>query len=485
VTVSAKPVRVRFAPSPTGYLHVGGARTAIFNWLFARRHRGTFVLRIEDTDVERSTRESETALVDDLHWLGIDWEEGPDVGGPLGPYRQSERIERYRGHARAFVDAGLAYSCFCSDELLRRKREEAEQAGTAPRYDGACRNLSAGDVEARRKQGVAEAIRFKVPDEVVRIDDLVRGQVELASDTVGDFVLIRSNGHPTYNFAAVVDDHAMGITHVLRGEEHLPNTLRQVLVYRALGADAPEFGHLPLILAEDRSKLSKRHAASSVGDLKRLGFLPEAVVNYLVLLGWSHPEGKELLSIDDMVGAFSIERVNRSAAVYDGKKLTWMNGQYIRKAPLDRLVAAAGPFLPPYVRSDYTPPAQREILDLLRDGVETLADLERASLPFRPSPPLDDEAKACVGAENSRRVLAALRVALAKAPDPVTANDFKATMKAIAKETSVGGQDLYFPVRAAITGSVHGPDLARVAAIKGKATVQASIDRALSIGRPA
>jgi glutamyl-tRNA synthetase len=479
--VPSTQVRVRFAPSPTGYLHVGGARTAIFNWLFARRHHGALVLRIEDTDVERSTHESEDALIEDLHWLGLSWEEGPDVGGARGPYRQTERLDRYQRHARELSAAGLAYPCFCTDELLRRKREEAAQAGASPRYDGTCRRLSPGAVAALRAKGTPEAFRFTVPDEVVTIDDLVRGRVELSSDTVGDFVLVRSNGHPTYNFAAVVDDHAMDITHVLRGEEHLPNTLRQMLIYKALGAGAPKFGHLPLILAEDRSKLSKRHAASSVGELKKLGFLPEAVVNYLVLLGWSHPEGKELLSIGEMVDAFDIDRVNRSAAIYDGTKLRWMNGQYIRKAPIARLAAEAEPFLPEYVRA-YSEAARKEILDLLRDGMETLADLERASLPFRPSPDLDDEAGACVAAPISQRVLDALRTALAAAPDGFTPAQFKAVMNGVGGATSVKGKDLFFPVRAAVTGSVHGPDLSRVAAIKGKAAVLASIDRALSMG---
>ncbi len=477
----AKRIRVRFAPSPTGNLHVGGARTAIFNWLFARRHRGAFVLRIEDTDVERSTRDSEISVLEDLRWLGLDWEEGPDIGGPLGPYRQSERLERYRLHAEELMAAGFSYPCFCSDDLLRQKREKAKEAGAAPRYDGTCRTLSEADVASRRKQGTPEVIRFKVPEDVIQVDDLVRGRVELATHTVGDFVLLRSNGHPTYNFAAVVDDHAMAITHVLRGEEHLPNTLRQVLVYKALEAEAPQFGHLPLILAEDRSKLSKRHAASSVGDLKKLGFLPAAVVNYLVLLGWSHPEGREVLSISELVGAFTLDRVNRSAAIYDEKKLTWMNGQYIRKAPLDDLFAAGEAFFPDYVQSTYTESARREILDLLRDNVETLADLERASLPVRPAPELDDEATAFVRTPDSRKVLTALKAPLEAAPDGFTAADFKTMMDGVGQKTSIKGKNLFFPVRAALTGSVHGPDLSRVAAIKGKTAVLASIERTLSI----
>src|SRR5262245_40063865 len=259
-----RDVRVRFAPSPTGYLHVGGARTAIFNYLFARHHGGVFVLRIEDTDQERSTRASELSLLEDLRWLGLDWDEGPDLGGPYGPYRQSERMKIYRDVADKLVAAGNAYPCFCTDAELDRKREEAIAASRPPQYDGTCRDLTPDEVAAKRAQGLPEAIRFRVGEGVVRFHDAVRGDMELAHDMVGDWVTLRSNGLPTYNFACAVDDHLMKISHVIRGEEHLPNTLRQIMIYDAMGAEHPIFAHVPLILAEDRSKLSKRHGASSV-----------------------------------------------------------------------------------------------------------------------------------------------------------------------------------------------------------------------------
>jgi len=325
-----EPIRVRFAPSPTGYLHVGGARTAIFNWLFARHGKGTFVLRIEDTDAERSTGESERSLVEDLRWLGLDWDEGPEIGGPHAPYRQSERLDRYRAVADDLVARALAYPCFCTDEDLERKREAAIAAGRAQHYDGTCRNLTPEEVAARRAQEIRETVRFKVPADVVSFDDAVRGAMDLDTDMVGDFVILRSNGLPTYNFAAACDDHDMRITHVIRGEEHLPNTLRQMLVYNALGAKPPIFAHVPLILAEDRSKLSKRHGASSVGELRAQGILPSAAVNYLVLLGWSHPKEKEVLTREEMIETFTIKRINKSAAVFDPKKLAWMNGQHLR-----------------------------------------------------------------------------------------------------------------------------------------------------------
>jgi glutamyl-tRNA synthetase len=478
---SSTSVRVRFAPSPTGFLHVGGARTAIFNWLFARRYQGSLVLRIEDTDVERSTRESEGSLIDDLRWLGLDWDEGADRSGPYAPYRQSERLDLYSKRADELVSAGHAFPCFCSDQVIQAKRQEATKKGLSPRYDGTCRKLGQDEIAAKREQRQPEVIRFEVPDDVVRIDDVVRGAVELATNTVGDFVLVRSNGHPTYNFAAAVDDHAMGITHVLRGEEHLPNTLRQILVYNALGADIPKFGHLPLILAEDRSKLSKRHGASSVGELRKLGFLPGAVMNYLVLLGWSHPDGVEILSIEDLKQSFSIERVNKSAAVYDKKKLAWMNGQYVRKTPLDDLFETADRFFPDYVHATYSESARRGILGLLHDSVETLGELAEASSPFRSPPAFDEEAMEVVETSVSDTVLSALKIVLESAPDDFSEADFKSMMKDVGKKTSVKGKALFFPVRAALTGSVHGPELAGIATVKGKARLLDLIERARSM----
>jgi nondiscriminating glutamyl-tRNA synthetase len=446
--------------------------------LFARHHGGVFVLRIEDTDVERSSGESEVSLIDDLRWLGIDWDEGPDGGGSFGPYRQSERLERYRAEADKLVTAGIAYPCFCSDDLLEAKRRESAKNKVAPGYDGTCRSLTADEIEANRKQGQPEVIRFKIPDDVVRIDDLIRGTVELAADTVGDFVLLRSNGRPTYNFAAALDDHTMGITHVLRGEEHLPNTLRQVLVYRSIGAEPPQFGHLPLILAEDRSKLSKRHGASSVGQLRELGFLPAAVV--LVLLGWSHPDGKEILSPAELVDSFALERVNKSAAVYDRKKLTWMNSRYIHTTPLEQLFPIADPIFPDFIREAYPEDTRRNILGLLQDSVETLADLAEVSLPFRSPPDFDEEAAEVLKSPASGTVLSALKSALERGPEGLTEEEFKSMMKGVGKETSLKGKNLFFPVRAALTGSVHGPDLASVAALKGKSTVLELIERARS-----
>ena len=478
--VNNNGVRVRFAPSPTGYLHVGGARTAVFNWLFARHTGGSFVLRIEDTDVERSTRESEASLVDDLRWLGLDWDEGPDVGGEFGPYRQSERLELYRAVAEDMVARGLAYPCFCTDDELAARREAAVKAGGAPHYDGTCRDLTAAAVEERRNAGTPESIRFRVPEDRITINDLVRGDVSMNTDMVGDFVILRSNGLPTYNFAAAHDDGSMDITHVLRGEEHLPNTLRQILVYRAMNVEPPAFGHVPLILADDRSKLSKRHSASSVGELRERGFLPSAVVNYLLLLGWSHPDEKEKLSVEEMVTSFDIDRIGKTAAMYDTKKMAWMNGLYIRDLPPDEWAEFALPRLPVAIRSAYDEKAQRQIAELLQAHVETLEQLPEQTAVFDGDIGYDPEAAAALAGAGD--VLGALSEELRQIDGDWSPENIKAAFKRAGKAAGKKGKDLFFPIRAALTGNLHGPDLARVASIKGRDKVLQLIDRALEQG---
>ncbi len=471
MTKQTDGVRVRFAPSPTGHLHVGGARTAIFNWLYARHCGGEFILRIEDTDVERSTRESELSLIEDLRWLGLDWDEGPVKGGLRGPYRQSERLELYTTAVRDFIARGLAFPCFCSEELLEEKRQRALERGINPQYDGTCRNFNAEEIAKRREQGVHEAVRFKVPVDIVAFDDVVRGPMDLDTNMVGDFVIMRSNGLPTYNFAVAYDDHHMGITHVVRGEEHLPNTLRQMLIYHAMGAEHPVFAHVPLILAEDRSKLSKRHGASSVGELRAQGYLPSAAMNYLVMLGWSHPQEKDVLTLDELIDAFTIERINTSAAVFDRAKLGWMNGQHIRGLEPDVLYELAVPYLPDWVDERYNDSERREIVALLHDHIETLSGLGEQCDIFRDDIAPDNEAAEVLATDSSQQVLRALVDALAVSSAALTSDTFKTTVKEVGKKLGVKGRDLFFPVRAALTGNVHGPDLARVASIKGREAV--------------
>ena len=326
-------VRVRFAPSPTGSLHVGGARTALFNWLFARHHGGKFILRIEDTDQARSTRASEATLLEDLRWLGLDWDEGPDVAGaPHAPYRQSERRGRYDEAADRLQSSGKLFPCFCDESILERKRKEAEEKGLPVKYDGACRDLAAAEAERRSAAGEKPVWRFRSDEkETVAIEDIVRGRVEWSGESLGDFVVLRSDGMPVYNFAVVVDDADMRITHVIRAEEHLTNTHRQVLLYRALGATPPIFAHVSLILAPDRSKLSKRHGATSVGEFREQGYLPDALVNFLALLGWNPGDEREVLTRDELVREFSLERVNKAPAIFNLEKLGWMNAEYLRK----------------------------------------------------------------------------------------------------------------------------------------------------------
>ncbi|MBI5166870.1 MAG: glutamate--tRNA ligase, partial [candidate division NC10 bacterium] len=316
-------VRVRFAPSPTGYLHVGGARTALYNWLFARHHKGTFILRIEDTDVERSTEEAAGAIVEGMTWLGLEWDEGP--------YRQAERLKLYQKYARELVEAGRAYYCYCTPEELEARRKTALAEGRSPKYDGRCRDLR------ERDKTRPHAIRLRLP-QVGRtvVHDLIHGDVVFENAELDDFILLRSDGFPTYNFACVVDDSLMGITHVIRGDDHLSNTPRQVLLYQALGFSPPQFAHLPMILGPDRTRLSKRHGATSVQAYKEIGYLPEALVNYLARLGWSHGD-QEVFSREELIQYFSLEKVGKTPAVFDPAKLEWLNGHYLRSAEPARL----------------------------------------------------------------------------------------------------------------------------------------------------
>jgi glutamyl-tRNA synthetase len=377
----------------------------------------------------------------------------------------------YRDVADQLVAQRRAYPCFCTEAELELKREEAAAASLPPQYDGTCRNLSPEQIAAKRAAGVPEAIRFRVGEGTVRFHDSVRGDMELSHDMVGDWVTLRSNGLPTYNFAAAVDDHLMKISHVIRGEEHLPNTLRQIMIYDALGATHPIFAHVPLILAEDRSKLSKRHGASSVGDLRASGYLPDAATNYLLLLGWSHPQSKEIMLREEMVKSFSIERIGKAAAVFDKKKLLWMNGQYIRKLDLDTLIALVEPYTPEFLKQRYDEKTRREIVSILQDSIDTLADFAHRASIFEPNVVYDEETQTLLKADSARRVIEGMVKRLRAHEGALTPESFKEMILATGQETGLKGKDLYFPIRGAMTGSVHGPDLTRVAAVKGKDAV--------------
>jgi nondiscriminating glutamyl-tRNA synthetase len=471
-------VRVRFAPSPTGHLHVGGARTALFNWLFAKQRGGSFVLRIEDTDTVRSSRDFEGAALEDLRWLGLTWDEGPDVGGELGPYRQSDRLETYAEHAARLVAGGKAFRCYCTDEELESKRKEALARGRVPQYDGACRDLSEGERAALEAGGARPSIRLSRPTRDVSFVDLVRGEVTFASEMLGDFVIMRSDGRPTYNFAVVVDDALMRISHVIRAEEHLPNTMRQLLVYESLGYDAPEFAHVSLVVDKDRSKLSKRRGATSVAEFREAGYLPGALVNYLALLGWSPPDGREIMSLDDLAEAFDLERVSPSPAAFDEEKLDWVNAHHIREEPVGRVALLAGPFAEEAgLRVDDAARFER-MVELARDGLRRLSDLPDAiAFLVGESVAMQDDASEWVRREGSRAVIGRLLASVVAGEGDLSADSFTRTLKEVGGGLGVKGKDLFMPVRAALTGRTHGPALGEVAAVLGRDVTAARLAR--------
>ncbi|MGH7507428.1 MAG: glutamate--tRNA ligase, partial [Longimicrobiales bacterium] len=346
-------VRTRFAPSPTGSLHVGNARIAALNWLYTRKHGGAFLVRIEDTDRERTVPGSDAQIGQDLQWLGLDWDEGPALDaaprrGAYGPYRQTERLTLYTDYARRLREAGRAYDCFCTDAELRAMRDDAIARGQPARYDGRCARLTDAEADAHRAAGRAPALRFRVPDaRAVRVADAVRGEILFEADAIGDFVLLRADGVPTYNFAVVVDDVLMQITHVIRGAAHLSNSPRQILLYEALGEEPPVFAHVPMVLGPDRQKLSKRHGARAVAEYRAEGYHPDALVNYLSLLSWSSPSGEEVLDRDRLIDEISLDRIGVADVVFDPQKLLWLSAQHIARMPLDALVTAVRPHLDP------------------------------------------------------------------------------------------------------------------------------------------
>lgn len=476
-TVSAtSTTRVRFAPSPTGALHVGGARTALYNWLLARQNSGEFLLRVEDTDLARSTRESEQMVLEDLRWLGLHWDEGPDVGGDCQPYRQSERSEIYTKFANRLLDEGKAYPCFCTEDELEQKRLQAEAEGRPPQYDGTWRDADPNLVQQRLDAGETFTVRFRVPDgSRVIIDDAVRGKVAWdANATVGDFILLRSNGVPVYNFCVAVDDALMGITTVIRAEEHLTNTLRQVLILRALGFPVPQYAHCSLILGSDRSKLSKRHGATSVTQFREEGYLPVAMVNYLALLGWNDGTEKEIYTVDELIEAFELNRITKSPAMFDGDKLRFINGQHLRAlsdGELESLVLPewhrSGVFYESLMAGSLL--ARKAVL-LIRGSLQLVNDAnEEMSNVF--SYPLaetleSDEAQELVQEEGGFQILSqvVLRDYDAGFMPTGTAGEehtsqWKKWVKATGKETGRKGKRLFHPLRLALTGKMSGPDV--------------------------
>lgn len=462
-------VRVRFAPSPTGHLHVGGARTAIFNWLFARHHGGRFVIRVEDTDQERSTRESEQVVLDDLRWLGLAWDEGPDLGGPHQPYRQSERREIYAASAETLLREGSAYRCFCTEDVLEQKRRDAEARSLPPHYDRSCLNLSPEEVESRLDSATPFVVRFHVgrgeDSGDVTIHDAIRGEVTWKGESLGDFILLRSDGMPTYNFSVAVDDHDMEITHVIRAEEHLTNTHRQVLVYRAMGWPVPRFAHVSLILGEDRSKLSKRHGASSVAAFAAKGYLPEAMVNYLTLLGWSMPGGDEKFSAEAAIREFDLSRINPAPAVFDETKLRWLNGSYLHELEPAELARRARPFIEDaaleFEKGD-APRFWEHAAAAVGKSLHTLDELVpmlEFVFTWDPQKVIEGEETGPPLREAGIDFLESLDEELRERGGPRDADEARRLIDAVKGRTGRKGKALFMPLRIAMTGLAHGPEL--------------------------
>ena len=467
--MTPKP-RVRFAPSPTGELHVGNARTALFNWMFARHFGGDFILRIEDTDESRSELSYQVNLIEDLKWLGMDWDEGPQKEGAYGPYKQSERLNIYEDHLQKLIAADLVYPCYCTEEELEEERQELILSKRMPRYMGKCRNLTPDERKAREAQGRKHSYRFKVPQLPVEFDDLIRGTIKFEGDAIGDFIIVRSNGMPAYNFAVVIDDHLMAITHVIRGEDHLSNTALQIMLYRAFGFEPPTFAHHSLILGKDRSKLSKRHGSVSVGEFRKQGILPEALMNYLGLLGSSFTEGREILSRDEMITDFTLTRASKSGAIFDEEKLHWLNAIYIRNCATEDLTKRLFPFLQQagYQTDTLDTSWLRNVIDTVKNDLIKLTDIgSHIRLFFDKQYELTDAAKEILAGVSARKVVQAFSEYLESVQGDH--QDLYARAIKYAKEKAVvKGKDLFMPIRAALTGVVHGPELDRVFAALGK-----------------
>jgi glutamyl-tRNA synthetase len=459
-------IRLRFAPSPTGHLHVGNARTALFNWLLARGQGGTFLLRIEDTDFERSTRESERSMIEDLRWLGLDWNEGIDAGGEYGPYRQSERLHIYRAHAVELMSRRQAYRCFCSAEQLEADRQEALKQGRPPKYSGRCRNIPPEDARRRVESGEPAVIRFRVPEQrEVVFNDIVRGEVRFSTEVIGDPVLVRSDGIPAYNYAVVIDDALMAITHVIRGEDHISNTPRQILLYEALGWTPPVFAHVSLVLGPDHSPLSKRHGATSVQEFRERGYLPEALANYLALIGWSPGNDEELLPLDEMARRFRIEDVGHSAGVFDIEKLAWVNRHYLKIASPDRLVRLSLPHLQRVGWVAEPADADVEFLSQLIPVAASAVDRLEQVLPrlaflfdFSAERSLE-RSEIRAEAEASRGVVDALADVLTEQPPMLDRETFRAMAARVRERTGQKGKALLHPIRLALTGEPEGLEL--------------------------
>jgi glutamyl-tRNA synthetase len=473
--------RVRFAPSPTGELHVGNARTALFNWLFARHYGGTFILRIEDTDRERTSKRFEDAIIDELKWLSIDWDEGPEKDGAFGPYHQYERLDIYRDYLNKLIAKERVYPCYCSDEELEKERASLIAMRRMPRYMGRCRNLSETQRKEFEKKGRKPAYRFNVGKEIIEFNDLIRGNMRFDSENIGDFIIVRSNGIPAYNFAVVIDDYLMKVSHVIRGEDHLSNTALQILLYQALEFASPLFAHHSLILGKDRSKLSKRHGSVTVREFREKGILPEAFLNYISLLGSSFSGGKEVCPMEEIIQDFTLERAGKSGAIFDEHKLQWLNGIYMRNYDPGKLIGLLKPFI---VKAGYEyEPIDKtwlsQVVESLRDNMTSLSDVgDYIGMFFDDRYELSHDAQSFLAEDEAMEVVRLVRDTLGRSKGDLKVV-YDEVIDTIREKTGLKGKKLFMPIRAAITGKLTGPELDKIFAILGRESILKRVDTAI------
>ncbi|MEN3776612.1 glutamate--tRNA ligase [Priestia megaterium] len=477
-------VRVRYAPSPTGHLHIGNARTALFNYLFARNQNGKFIIRIEDTDQKRNIEGGEESQLRYLKWLGIEWDESIDVGGEYGPYRQSERTEIYQKYTEELLEKGLAYHCYCTSEELEKEREEQQANSQMPRYSGKCRNLTAEQRAELEAEGREPSIRFRVPSNTeIKWNDIVKDEVSFESEGIGDFVIVKKDGTPTYNYAVAIDDYLMKMTHVLRGDDHISNTPKQILVYEALGWTPPVFGHMTLIVNENRRKLSKRDESiiQFIEQYKELGYLPEALFNFITMLGWSPVGEEEIFSKEQFIEIFDPARLSKSPALFDTSKLRWMNNQYMKQLDLDEVVALSVPHLVKAgkvgeARDAETEQWVRDLVALYQEQMSFGAEIvELTEMFFKKEIDYSEEAKAVLAEEQVPEVLKAFAEEISSLEE-FSADEIKAATKAVQKATGQKGKKLFMPIRVATTGETHGPELPKAISLLGKETVLARLE---------
>lgn len=451
-------IRVRFAPSPTGFLHVGGARTALFNWLFARRNGGKYILRIEDTDLMRSTVESREGIISSLKWLGLDWDEGPDIGGPYGPYTQSQRRDIYKRYILILEKQGKAYKCFCTDAELKEQRQKQIEQKKPPRYSGKCRHLTKQELAHNSDAKIPFVYRLKVDEKDILVLDILKGDILFKAGYIYDFILLKSDGTPTYNFGVVIDDALMKINYIIRGDDHLSNTPRQILLYEALGFELPHFAHIPMIHGADNARLSKRHGATSLEFFRQKGYLPQSMINFLALLGWAPKDETEILDVAELLNRFRLKEVNKSAAIFDYKKLAWLNGIYIRNLPQISYISTITPFL----ASKYLSVPKEKLNDALgavQDNLSVLSDVnERLSIFFDESFTVQEDAKDFIIAHKSDAEQIADEF-YAISNNFRDENEYRSFVKCLSKKLKISGKSLFMPLRVMLTGKMHGPPL--------------------------